>query len=267
MTKPIALPIPPETKQDDDSLDSLVDRVRETTASLQAQRQSLAQQGKDLSPDFEDEKRVAQTQQQIHDSITSTNTTTSNSTLTDSQNQPSLQSTSDSTPTRPKPSGLKSNLLASKYGTTTKPMKQSNLTGATSNNTRYTLNFNVPVECKGTAGMRSQLLEIYAKMREFCPTVSILPWYTDKDLSEITSPDKIPETITLLQKYFPGVRPLDSGGMNYAKVNLAFPITVDRPTFEKDIDSWGGGRNMRFYQTPVQHANVKTACWLRFGVH
>ena len=143
-------------------------------------------------------------------------------------------------------------------------MKQSNLAGATANNTRYTMNFNVPSECKGTAGMRLQLLEIYAKMREFCPTASILPWYDDKDLSEITSPDKIPETITLLQKYFPGVRPLESGGMNYAKVNLSFPITVDRPTFEKDIDSWGSGRNMRFYQCPVQHANVKTACWLPY---
>lgn len=52
--------------------------------------------------------------------------------------------------------------------------------------------------------------------------------------------------------------------MNYSKVHLSFPVTYDRETFENDLDSSGKGRNIRFHKTPVQHANVKTACWLPY---
>ena len=138
------------------------------------------------------------------------------------------------------------------------------MAGTTRNSTRYTLNFSILEENKGTAGVRTHLLEIFVQMQEFCSECHILPWNDEKDLDPIKSPDKIPETITLLQIFFPGVRPVDGGGMNFSKINLSFPITTDRVTFERDISSWGTSRQIRFYKCPVQHANVKTACWLPY---
>ena len=127
-----------------------------------------------------------------------------------------------------------------------------------------TLNFNVSNEHRGTAGLRMILMEIFSTMKDYCKDLAILSWFEEKDLPEIRVPEKLPETITLLQKYFPGVRPMDSGGMDYSKVYLAFPITADRVTFERDYDSWVKGRAIRFYKSPVQHSNVKTACWLPY---
>ena len=103
------------------------------------------------------------------------------------------------------------------------------------------------------------------KMREYCEDIKILPWYDDREtLEEIKLPDKIPETITKLQKYFPGARPYDSGGKVFSKVNLGFPIRTDRETFEKDFGQWCRDQPIRFYKTAVQHSNVKTSCWLPY---
>lgn len=167
-----------------------------------------------------------------------------------------------STTTTPSSTTVKSNLKPSKYKSPKKT--QTNISGQTTNVTRFTLSFNVPEDKKGTAGTHEQLVEIYTKMRDFCPTLKIQSWYEDKKLDEIISPHKIPENITTLQKYFPGVRSLDSGGILYSKINLSFPIPFDRDNFEKDIDSWGKSRSVRFYILPVQHANVKTARWLPY---
>ena len=76
-------------------------------------------------------------------------------------------------------------------------------------------------------------------MKEYCADLKILPWNEEKEKNIISSPDKIPETTTQLQKHFPGKRSMDSGGDVFAKVHLAFPVITNRINFERDIQSWG----------------------------
>ena len=85
-----------------------------------------------------------------------------------------------------------------------------------------------------------------------------------KKKTTIKSPDTLPVTITQLQKYFPGARSYDSGGRIWSKVHLRYPVPANRVDFENDINSLGKAKELRFYIATVQHANVKTACWLPY---
>lgn len=103
--------------------------------------------------------------------------------------------------------------------------------------------------------MRAYYIEILTSMRDFCPKIMLLPWNTEKDEDHIK---------TQLQKYFLGARSRDIGEDVYAKINLAYPVGTEKPTFEEDFQGWCESCDIRFHQTPVQHHNVKGVCWLPY---
>ena len=158
-----------------------------------------------------------------------------------------------------------SSLKTSKYKASPQPKVQSNLSGSPVNTVRYTMNFPVTSEQKGTTGLREALLHIFSQMKELCPDISIMPWKTLKNNQPpLKSPDSIPKTITLLQKYFDGARTLMKAGRIYTKVNLGYPVNVDRPTFQNDFKQWCNDNDIKFYLATVQHDNVKRVCWLAY---
>lgn len=55
----------------------------------------------------------------------------------------------------------------------------------------------------------------------------------------------------MLQVYFDGAKPKDSGGSVYAKVHFGFPVRFDRKTFESDVGDYIVNTTIRFYVTPV----------------
>ena len=141
---------------------------------------------------------------------------------------------------------------------------QANLSGSPINSTRYSMNFPVTVDQRGTKGMREALLDIFSVMKDLCPEITILPWKDDGTKECLKTPDSIPKTITLLQKYFDGARGLMSAGRVYTKINIGYPITVDRATFQNDFEGWCKDSDIKFYRASVQHHNVKTICWLAY---
>lgn len=102
-------------------------------------------------------------------------------------------------------------------------------------------------------------------MKELCTDVTIMPWKTENTSQPpLKSPDTIPKTITLLQKYFDGARTLMSAGRIYTKINIGYPVNVDRPTFQNDFKQWCNDNDIKFYVATVQHDNVKRICWLAY---
>ena len=127
------------------------------------------------------------------------------------------------------------------------------------------MNLPVTPEQRGTNGLREALMVIFTQMIELCPDITILPWKQDKSSNPpINSPDSIPKTITLLQKYFDGARAQMSGKRVYTKVNIGYPITADRTTFYNDFQQWCNDSNIKFYKATVQHDNVRKGCWLAY---
>ena len=169
----------------------------------------------------------------------------------------------DSANSHPLSGQLKSSLKTSKYSTSTSET-QTNLNGDIINCTRYTLNFTITSEEKGHTGLRSRYMKMFSKMLEYCPSLRILLWNNDGDSGYITSPDKIPDTITQLQKYFEGARVYDSGGSVFSKIHLGLPIICDRTTFEANFSAWCQENDTRFYVAAVQHHNTRVACWLPY---
>ena len=55
-----------------------------------------------------------------------------------------------------------------------------------------------------------------------------------------------------------------SVGRIYTKVNIGYPVTTDRPTFENDFKQWSNDNDIKFYRATVQHDNVKRVCWLAY---
>ena len=161
---------------------------------------------------------------------------------------------------KPKQSPKPSNLKESKY----KGKVQTNLSGSPINSVRYSMNFPVTQDQKGTKGMREALLVIFSAMKELCPDVTILPWKDTDKKESIKTPDGLPTTITQLQKYFDGARPLMASGRIYTKIHLGYAITSDRETFQNDFDGWCKDADIKFYRATVQHYNVKTICWLAY---
>ena len=106
---------------------------------------------------------------------------------------PASNSTPDTNP--------KSSIRPSKY---TNPVAtvQTTLDGEPYRSTRYSLNVKLMDGHKGTVGLRAYYIEIFTAMRDFCNNVMLLPWNTEKDNDFIKDPDKLPETITQLRKYF-----------------------------------------------------------------
>ena len=100
------------------------------------------------------------------------------------------------------------------------------------------MNFPITADQRGTKGLRDALILIFGMMKELCPDVMILPWKEDTKKDALKTPDSIPSTITLLQKYFDGARALMPGGCVYMKVNIGFSVTADRETFQKDFEQW-----------------------------
>lgn len=112
---------------------------------------------------------------------------------TSSTNTPSLESQ----PSSQKPSSLKESKYKSFPSNQTKV--QANLAGSPLNSTRYSMNFSVTKEQKGTSGLREALMTIFTTMKELCADVVICPW-KDNEKPNLKTPDSIPSTITLLQK-------------------------------------------------------------------
>ena len=160
--------------------------------------------------------------------------------------------------TTPKPS-----LRPSKY-TIPVATVQTTLDGKPYKSTRYSLNVKLLEGHKSTVGLRAYYIEIFTAMQDFCKGIMLLPWNTEKDAEFIKEPDKLSETITQLRKYVFGARSRDIGEDVYAKINLAFPVGADKPTFEDDFQGCAESRNIRFHETPVQHHNVKGVCWLPY---
>ena len=159
--------------------------------------------------------------------------------------------------------GLKSCLKQGKYNSPGHKV-QSSLSGATMNTTRYTLNLEVTAEQKGTTGLRGVYIDFFKGLKEYRPELILLPWNTEVNKEKIKSPDKIPDTISKLQVYFDGAKPKDSGDTVYAKIHFGFPVCFDRKTFESDVSDYIANTTIQFYVSPVQHHNVKVACWLPY---
>ena len=115
-------------------------------------------------------------------------------------------------------------------------MVQANLNGSPISSTRYSMNFPVTAEQRGTKGMREALIAIFSVMKDLCPDISVVPWKDDGSKESLKTPDSTPTTITLLQKYFDGARGVMKAGRVYTKMNIGFPITVDRATFQNDFE-------------------------------
>ena len=130
------------------------------------------------------------------------------------------------------------------------------------NSWRYTLNFEIPKENKGTDGLRKYFAEIFQEMTNYCQSICLLPWDADDYSNKITDSEKLPHTITQLQKYFSGARPQDQGGYVFSRIRLGFPVQTDRKTFEADIQGWCKNRSIRLFEASVQHANVRSCGWL-----
>ena len=172
-------------------------------------------------------------------------------------------STSDNTTPNSKPSSLKTSKY--KVQNNSKTKVQANLSGSPVNSVRYTMNFPVTADQRGTQGLREALMNIFAEMRELCNDIMILAWKHDNNNNQpLKSPDNIPKTITLLQKYFDGARTVMSGGRVYTKVNIGYPVTADRTTFYNDFQQWCNDNNIKFYRATVQHDNVRRVCWLAY---
>ena len=173
------------------------------------------------------------------------------------------KTTNDNNTPNSKPSSLKASKYKTQSASTTKV--QANLSGSPVNSVRYTMNFPVTAEQRGTHGLREVLMEIFAQMKGLCNEIMILAWkQNDSSNPPLKSPDNIPKTITLLQKYFEGARTVMSGGRIYTKINLGYPVTVDRTTFFNDFQQWCNDSNIKFYRATVQHDNVRRVCWLAY---
>ena len=160
-------------------------------------------------------------------------------------------------------SSLRANNRYSTTGPSNAPV-QTNLAGAVLNKTRYTMNFKVTADQRGTTGLVSFYTDIYKEMKAFCAEIVILPWNEEIHKGEIKTHEDIPTTITKIKQYFYGPRTHDAGGSVFSKIHLGFPITTYRTTFESDFTSFCKDRRITFYKTAVQHHNVKTACWLPY---
>ena len=192
-------------------------------------------------------------------SVTSTTpTATTDQPQSGNDQRNSEEHSATSTQSSPKTSNLKQ----SKYNTSTKV--QANLSGSPINARRYSMNFPVTAEQRGTKGLRDALVNIFSEMQKLCPEVSILPWKEDEKKESLKKTESIPSTITLLQKYFDGARTLLSGGRVYTKINIGFAITADRETFQNDFSQWCKDSDIKFYRATVQHHNVKSICWLAY---
>ena len=55
---------------------------------------------------------------------------------------------------------------------------------------RYSLNFNIPAENKGTEGLRKYFEEIFTEMTPYYENISLLPWEIDEIKDTITDPKK-----------------------------------------------------------------------------
>ena len=55
-----------------------------------------------------------------------------------------------------------------------------------------------------------------------------------------------------------------TGGRIYMKINIGYPITADRVTFQRDFKQYCDDADIKFYRATVQHHNVKTICWLAY---
>lgn len=226
--------------------------------------------GMDLSMDFDNENSPnISNQNNNNDSQVST---PASDTTSENQPRPEFPAPPDttnvtgsqSTPPDTQPqSNLRSTPRYTSSGTPSEPI-QTNLAAEIVNKTRYTLNFKLTSDQRGTVGLSSFYTEFFREMQEYCADINILVWNEEINKGTIKTPEKNPTTITQIKKYFSGARTHDAGGPVYSKIHLSFPITVDRPTFENDFSSCCRDKKINFYKTTVQHHNVKTVCWLSY---
>ena len=143
---------------------------------------------------------------------------------------------------------------------------QENLYKETVTYWRYTINFAMPEDQKGTEALRGYLSDLFHEMCSYCQGLSILPWNTTDASDAIDDCENIPTTITKTQKYFDGVRSPTSTGSyrQYSKIRLGIPVGRDRGTFEADIMGWCKARNIRMMECSVQHPHVRTCGWLAY---
>ena len=156
---------------------------------------------------------------------------------------------------RPKPSSMKQK---SKY---TNPI-QANLQMKTCQNWRYSINFTLTEDIKGTDALRTYLSDIFHEMCSYCAGLLLLPWNSEDTKNSIDDCENLPTTITHLQKYFEGIRSPAGMSRMYARFRLGIPIKQNRQTFEADIIGWAKAKEIRISECSVQHPRVKTCCWM-----
>ena len=152
-----------------------------------------------------------------------------------------------------------------KYSNSSTKKLQSSLKGNIMSSWRYSLNFTLEEEHKGTTGLRDYFAMIMKEMQTYCKEACFLPWHTDDYSEAIRTPEKLPKTITMIKKYFNNARPSSNGGQGYTKVRIGLPVNQDRPTFDTDFQEWAKGKNIKFYETTVQTANSKSCGWLVYA--
>jgi len=155
---------------------------------------------------------------------------------------------------KPKSSSLKQK---TKYS---KPV-QADLQMKTHQSWRYSINFTLSDEIKGTDGLRDYLSDILHEMVSYCPGLVLLLWNTDEHKGAIDDCENLPTTITHLQKYFEGIRSPAGMSRMYARFRLGIPIKQNRQTLEADIIGWAKAKEIRIFECSVQHPRVKTCCW------
>ena len=143
---------------------------------------------------------------------------------------------------------------------------QAKLDMTTFQSVRYDMSFLLPVEFKGTEGLRSHFANIFQTFQGYCEGLQLKSWDDRKGQMEtIDTIDDLPSTITQIKKYLFNARAPTPGARSYFSIHLSFPIRTNRTTFDADVSAWAQAQNIRFNECSVQHADVRSVGWLAYA--
>jgi len=143
---------------------------------------------------------------------------------------------------------------------------QAKLDMTTFQSVRYDMSFLLPVEFKGTEGLRSHFSNIFQTFQGYCEGLQLRPWDDQKaQMETIDTIDDLPSTITQIKKYLFNARAPTPGSRSYFSIHLSFPIRTNRTTFDADVSAWAQAQNIRFNECSVQHADVRSVGWLAYA--
>ena len=130
----------------------------------------------------------------------------------------------------------------------------------------YDLSFLLPVELKGTEGLRSYFSDTFQTLQGYCNELKLVPWDESKGQQEtIENIDDLPSSITQIKKYLFNARAPVPGARSYFSIHLSFPIRANQSTFNADVTAWSQANNIRFTECSVQHADVRSVGWLAYA--